>query len=208
MAQTGQPGNLPVLVIEADGALRRVIEVGLRQRGFEVVAVPSLGEAWESIRVPPAVVVLDVGIGAGSEWGLLRMLRTHRLLGPAPLVLLAWECPSSAAEVVGERGVRRVCLAKPFDARALYAAVEGLLAERVAGVPASQGTGSAEGALVGTLAGGAVGPSVWPLVTAAGAIVATTGFLVNVALVVAGLAIVFAALLWWGFEARGSASSA
>ena len=41
--------DLLVLLIEPDAALRRVMAVGLRQRGLRIVEARSLGEAWERV---------------------------------------------------------------------------------------------------------------------------------------------------------------
>ena len=131
MARTVPASGPLALVIEADAALRHIMTLGLRQRGLRVLATPSLRIAWELLDEAPAIVVLDIGVGTSSEWMWPRLLRRHRLLRAAPLVLLAWECP--LAEVATSprhqsETPTRVCLAKPFDARALYAAVDGLLA--------------------------------------------------------------------------------
>jgi CheY-like chemotaxis protein len=199
-----------VLLIEPDAALRRVMAVGLRQRGLRVVEARSLGEAWERVAAPPAAIVLDVGLGPNSEWMLLRTLRTHRVLSQAPLAVLAWECPTAAA--LGEECPSpQVCLTKPFDARALYVAVEGLLLAP-SQVPAAVGSSVALANQIPTdpampmlvaspLARPSSAPSVWPLVTAGGATLALTGFLIHVALVVVGVAVILAAVLLWGSEA-------
>ncbi len=202
--------DLPVLLIEPDAALRRVMAVGLRRRGLRIVEARSLGEAWERVATPPAAIVLDVGLGPNSEWMLLRTLRAHRVLSQAPLAVLAWECPTAAA--LGEDcPPPHVCLTKPFDARALYIAVEDLLlapspvpaivgssvtlsnnipAERAAPVPAASPSARPPSA-----------PSVWPLVTAGGATLALAGFLIHIALVVVGITVILAAVLLWSGEA-------
>jgi CheY-like chemotaxis protein len=222
---TSEQGAREVLLVEADPALRRVMALGLRRRGLAVREARSLGEAWEAVAEPPAVVVLDVGLDAGSEWMLARTLRAHRLLARVPLLIVAWDCPIDGG-APDDDAIRWLCLTKPFDARALHEAVAGLLAAPVAvavapgdgaAVPATAPQGGAPGATAGDSAhpaGGAVSaasgaardprqapaPSVWPLVTAGGATLALAGFLLHPALVVAGLAICFVAILWWGSE--------
>jgi CheY-like chemotaxis protein len=198
-----------VLVIEPDAALRRVMTLGLRQRGLHVVEASSLGDAWELAQGPPSLIVLDVGVGANSEWMLLRTLRAHRMLGAAPAVLLAWECPSDAA-LLGDGASRYLCLSKPFDARALYAAAETLLAVPVAvqdpvsaSVPAAAAPALAaprDAAPVAVEAAPGAAPSIWPLVAAGGLTLAVVGFLINAAFVVIGAIILFVAILWWTGE--------
>jgi CheY-like chemotaxis protein len=202
--------DLPVLLIEPDEALRRVMAVGLRQRGLRVVEARSLGEAWERVAAPPAAIVLDVGLGPNSEWMLLRTLRAHRVLSQAPLAVLAWECPTAAA--LGEDcPPPHVCLTKPFDARALYVAVEDLLLAP-SPVPATVGSSVALANYIPSEramplpdaplpARQSAAPSVWPLVTAGGATLALAGFLIHIALVVIGVTLILAAVLLWSGEA-------
>jgi DNA-binding response OmpR family regulator len=212
-----------VLVIEPDAALRRVMTLGLRQRGLHVVEASSLGDAWELAQDPPSLIVLDVGVGANSEWMLLRTLRAHRMLGAAPAVLLAWECPSDAA-LLGDGASRYLCLSKPFDARALYNAVETLLAAQAA--PAAAGAthnrATVPAVTVATAARVApqdpvpaafestpgAAPSIWPLVAAGGLTLAVVGLLINVAFVLVGAAILFVAILWWTADAAQPAPGA
>lgn len=215
-----------ILVIEPDTALRRIMALGLLQRGFQVIEVRSLGAAWEVVTSTPAAVVLDISLGPNSEWMLLRTLRSHRLLGASPLVLLAWDCPTDAS-LAGASTAPCVCLSKPFDARLLFEAVETVLvapagvlvhvAEQQGGVAQARSlaapTMSAEDYAAEGMPGGAddhTAPtaSIWPLVTAAGATLAVAGFLIHPAVVILGSAIIFAALLLWLGETIEPAPSA
>ncbi|GAC1448515.1 MAG: hypothetical protein PVSMB4_05770 [Ktedonobacterales bacterium] len=221
--QIRQERGQQILVVEPDAALRRVMALGLRQRGAVVAEAASLGDAWETIATRPAVVVLDVGLGASSEWMLFRMLRSHRVLGDVPVVLLAWECPTSAT--LGDERVPAMCLAKPFDARALFEAVEQLhaaparlslpapvLASAMVAVAAPAASAVAAPAVrmravaAGLPADPTPAPSIWPLVTAAGALLAVAGFLIHPIFIALGIVVVFAALLWWSGEAFESAA--
>lgn len=218
-----------ILVIEPDTALRRIMALGLLQRGFRVIEAPSLGAAWDEVSATPAAVVLDISLGPNSEWMLLRTLRAHRLLGAAPLVLLAWDCPTDAT-LAGTSTAPCVCLSKPFDARMLFEAVETVLvtpagvlvhaatapgAAAAALSPAGPAMDADTRALEGNAsadvdADGHSAPtaSIWPLVTAAGATSAVAGFLIHPAIVIVGSAILFAALLLWIGETIGPAPSA
>jgi CheY-like chemotaxis protein len=218
MMQPRDQSSRRVLLVESDAGLRRVLALGLRQRGFDVAEARALGDAWELSALPPAVVILDVGLGPSSEWTLLRALRAHRTLGEAPLVLLAWDCPADPALTDG-RASPLVCLAKPFDARALFDAVEGLALVPVhvpagplvavaaaAGAPEPAPDAGVSGATAGEGHAGAEAlpvspPSISPLVTAAGALLAVFGFLIHPAFVVAGIVVILAAVLWWLREA-------
>jgi DNA-binding response OmpR family regulator len=187
----------PVLVIESDAALRRVLTVGLRRQGMRVIEAHSLGAAWDLVTAPPAAVVLDVGLGPNSEWVLLGTLRRHRVLSQAPLVVLAWECPTPA--VLDAHGTPLpACLTKPFDARALYTTVTDLVRAAAPAPAAAIPTPTESPRQPHTAAS-----SFWPLVTAAGATLALTGLLTHVALVVIGIALLVAAALLWSSEAGG-----
>jgi CheY-like chemotaxis protein len=216
-----------ILVIEPDTALRRIMALGLRQRGFQVIETRSLGAAWDVVTSPPAAVVLDISLGPNSEWMVLRTLRSHRLLGASPLVLLAWDCPTDAS-LAGASTAPCVCLSKPFDARLLFEAVETVLVapagvlvhavaeqEGAAAQALSRATSamSAEECAAEGIAEGADGhtaptASIWPLVTAAGATLAVAGFLIHPAVVILGSVIIFAALLLWLGETISLAPSA
>ncbi len=218
MSQERDERDQGILVIESDAALRRVMALGLRQHGFQVTEAGALGDAWERIATPPAAIVLDVGVGAGSEWMVVRSLRAHRHLACVPLVLLTWDCPIEP-ELPDRDGVRYVCLAKPFDARALYDAVESVVRPsavtlahanppHVAGT--ARGAGSAPMAARDGDADDLAHPaserapmaatSIWPMVTAAGATLLVVGFLIHPALVVTGIIVIIGAVVLWTTE--------
>lgn len=195
-----------VLVVEPDTALRRVMALGLRRRGLNVIEARSLGDVWERLTTPPAALVLDVGPGAASEGTLLRTLGGHRALRHAPLLLLAWDCPAETAPTGGPHPASaldmahapaRVCLSKPFDARAFYVAVEHLLAEPTsapisdavrAGAPATPTVTPERSSLAGA--------SIWPLVAAGAATLAAAGLLIQPVFALVGVALLVAAVLW------------
>lgn len=193
----------PVLVVEADAALRRVIALGLRGRGLDVVAARSLGDIWERVTAPPAAIVLDVGIGGTSEWVLLRALGGHHALRTAPLVLLAWESPAGLDSTPlehSEQPGERVCLTKPFDARTLFAAVERLVAApspAIAMAAANTRQDMWESAPAGARTPKVAGASAWPLVAAGATTLAVAGFLIQPVLSVVGIVLLIAAVLWW-----------
>ncbi|HEY7831945.1 MAG TPA: hypothetical protein VIG30_00150 [Ktedonobacterales bacterium] len=220
MPRIAESGDRLVLVIEADGALRRIMALGLRQRNLRVLESPSLGAIWDQLDEPPALVVLDIGVGATSEWMLPPLLRRHRLLRAAPVVLLAWECPlAEVAALAAAQAPTRLCLAKPFDARALYAAVDELLAAPGAAalpaahspvsaspVPGSASARVAQGAapLDHPTASGAASalapvpaPSLWPLLAAGAATLAVAGFFIRPIYALVGLFLLIVVALWW-----------
>lgn len=216
-----------VLVIEPDAALRHVIALGLRRRGLDVMEARSLGELWERVAAPPAALVLDVGLDTTNEWVLLRTLQGHRTLREAPLVLLAWDCPAEMATTTnplsasahgGEDAPARICVAKPFDARALYAAVERLVAApalvgAVAASAAGRQAGVEEQTQERQVVSGAdphvprpaASISTWPLAAAGAATLAAVGFLIQPGFALVGVVALVAAVLW-GCTANPEAS--
>ncbi|HEY6410513.1 MAG TPA: hypothetical protein VIY29_23940, partial [Ktedonobacteraceae bacterium] len=115
-------------------------------------------------------------------------------LSTLPVVVLTWECPiavGAAGEEHDYQQAQAACLTKPFDARALYTTVEELLA-----AVATDGTAKKQEILLGAqLASPA--PSIWPLLTAAGLLLAFIGLMGIFALTAIGLCVVLVSLLWW-----------
>ncbi len=187
-----------VLLVEGDAALRRVIAMGLRHQGLRVLEAASPQQAQTLIDQRPSLLVVDVDSGLASDRKLLPDLRTYDGLAQTPAVVLAWDCSPDLKEQVDGAGAA-VCLAKPFDARRLFAEAESLLEA------ASQRRQieSAVGAGVGSFPFEEMrtsAPSIWPIVLALGVMVAVSGLLIHPAIVVLGIAVVVGAMLLWSFE--------
>lgn len=181
-----------VLLIEADVSLRRLMALGLVYRGMRVVEASAPG-AFSIIEGQQAdLLVLDVDGGISSDWSLLAQVASHPYFSTLPVVVLAWE--ESLPEGIANRHANISCLTKPFDARTLHATIEELLAEsaarEVAATPREQ-----EAFLAAH--GAAPAPTIWPLVTAAGLLLACIGLLGSLAITVVGLLVFIAALLTW-----------
>ena len=216
-----------VLLIEGDVALRRVIALGLRHQGISVLEAASAQQARALLEQQPSLVIQDIDSAVPSDRLLLPELRARAALSETPALVLAWECSSEVNEQLAGDGAA-VCLAKPFDARRLLDEVE-LMLETVAarrtqrqvvaalvGEPA-MATADEPPALVAASVALASAeqraamielrevartssPSIWPIVLALGLMLAASGFLFNLAVVVLGILIVFGAVLLWGFE--------
>lgn len=214
-----EPGEThTVLLIEGDVALRRVIALGLQHQGISVLEAASAQQARALLEQHPSLVIQDIDSAVPSDRLLLPELRARDALSETPAVVLAWECSAEVNEQLAGDGAA-VCLAKPFDARRLLDKVE-LMLETVA---ARRTQRQAVAALVGepALVAASVAvapaerqaamvelrevahtssPSIWPIVLALGLMLAVSGFLFNLAVVVLGMLIVFGAVLLWGFE--------
>ncbi|MDQ6643374.1 MAG: hypothetical protein M3Y76_02890 [Chloroflexota bacterium] len=178
-----------VLLIEADTSLRRLIAMGLQYRGMHVIEASSPASLPAIEEREMDLLILDVDGNAGSNWSLLHAVQAHPLLSTLPAVVLAWECPVLAgvsSEQLDFKLAEPTCLTKPFDARSLHTTIEELLVATKSGqeiVLASQTTVSA--------------PSIWPLLTAAGLLLAFIGLMGPLVVSAIGLCVVFVSLLWW-----------
>lgn len=188
-----------ILLIEADASLRRLITLGLQHRGMCVIeasaptCVPSLDVQQLDM------LVLDVDSGVRSNWSLVEEAHTHPHFADVPVVVLSWEClvpnnlyTSSLSTAIAP--AQMTCLTKPFDARTLHATIEQLLCARAAREAAI--AARAEEMLLATYSAHAA-PSVWPIVTAIGVLVAVIGVMLQIAITVVGILIVIVALLLW-----------
>ncbi len=122
--------DAPLLLVEDDEALRRILARHLRGVGFAVVEAASAEEATDALqRGPrPRLVILDVNLPGDTGWDLLR--------GPAmteagtPPVIVA------SALTVGPRRLAEFGVAgylpKPFALETLVAAVQRTLAHEEA----------------------------------------------------------------------------
>jgi DNA-binding NtrC family response regulator len=182
-----------VLLIEADRSLRRLIALGLQYRGMRVIEasspvnLPSIDIEAQS----PSLVVLDVDGEAGSNHSLLTLAQAHPYLSTLPMIVLAWECLVPVAASQDSSQTQVTCLAKPFDARTLYATIEQFFEKAVEQEAAAT---SAQEILLTSRTESST-PSIWPLVTAAGLLLAFIGLMIQITITALGLLIVIVALL-------------
>jgi CheY-like chemotaxis protein len=188
MSQGYQPAASTVLVLEADPSLRRLITLGLWHRQFRVIEAVSLATLSPAEIQELDLLILDIDKGLTSEWPSLEMAQRYPQLTSLPKVILSWE-PS--AKVAASDAV---FLCKPFDARALHEKIDELLAvranERMAEIA------QAEAVLLAAY-DQHITPSIWPIITAAGLLLAVIGLLLQFALVIVGILVIVASLLLW-----------
>jgi CheY-like chemotaxis protein len=191
-----------VLLVEADAALRRVITLGLRQQGIDVLEAASTKQAQMLLEHNPSLLIVDVDGSVSSDWSLLERADANRSTTLPPVLILSWDCSPMQGQASGRSTQmiqvdQAVCLVKPFDARRLLGEVETLLA-------AQPQVAAAQTAAARLLEAPEEMPapmqSIWPLVLAAGLALAVSGLLVNPVIVALGMVVAFAALLLWGFE--------
>jgi DNA-binding response OmpR family regulator len=78
----------PVLLVEDDDDLRRILAVQLRAKGWQVTEARSAEEAVTALAVgpPPGLVLLDVNLPGDTGWDVLRTT-AFTAAGPPPVVI-------------------------------------------------------------------------------------------------------------------------
>src|SRR5579883_2144342 len=185
-----------VLLIEPDHSLRRLIALGLVHRGMQVIEVSSLAALTDQPIADPDLLVLDIDNGYRDDASLLAAVQAHPYLATLPMVVLAWDPPSSLTHRPATLPLLDY-LAKPFDARKLHATIENLLvtSASIAASP-SRELMHAAAAPVGASS------SFSPLLTAAGLLLTAIGLLLQPLVAAAGLLVVLLGLLWWTLGKR------
>jgi DNA-binding response OmpR family regulator len=118
-----QPAARPILVVEDDTALARLMEALLSSAGHAVQVVGDGESAVAAVRdVRPALVLLDLTIPKLDGWQVLERIRAGG--DPPPVVLFTGDY--AAGRRAQGAGVAASIL-KPFDVDELLATVERLL---------------------------------------------------------------------------------
>lgn len=179
-----------VLLIEADASLRRLIALGLQHRGMHVMEASSPANL-PGLKTPGlSLVVLDIDGEAGSDHSLLPVVEAHPYLSGLPMVVLAWEhlVPAGVHQDSAQKQV--TCLTKPFDARTLHATIDQIL------VSTKEIAASQKQEVLAARSSTAA-PSIWPLITAVGLLLAFIGLMTQITISALGLLVVLVALLLW-----------
>ena len=180
-----------VLLIEADTSLRRLITLGLQYRGMHVIEASSPASLPAIQSQLPDVVVLDIDSEVGSNHALLSTFQSHPYFSTIPLVILAWDCLVTSGGHQNSAQTSITCLAKPFDARTLHTTIEQIHdTSKVTSTTSRQELLLANRSVTPT-------PSIWPLITAAGLVLAFIGLMTQITISALGLLVIFIALLWW-----------
>jgi CheY-like chemotaxis protein len=111
-----------VLVVEDDPTLRRVIEMVLEARGYEVAQARHGAAALERMAVSiPSIVIADLKMPVMDGGELIEQMRLDPLLQAVPVVLLTGN-PDGARSVQGAGAI----VVKPFDPEVLASTIERL----------------------------------------------------------------------------------
>ena len=113
-----------ILVIDDDRNLLAIIEMYLRQAGYEVTCVERGDEALQAFRrVQPALVVLDVMLPGMDGWEVLDKLRQE---SDVPVIMLTAK-GDTLDRIQGLDLGADDYIVKPFDAKELLARIKAVL---------------------------------------------------------------------------------
>jgi CheY-like chemotaxis protein len=197
MSQGQTSSVATVLLLEADPAIRRMITLGLRHRGLQVIEATSLSAIFSSDLPSFDLLILDVDNGVACNWTMLEAVQEDPALAVLPTVVLSWELP--VEDVLANTSRQSVCVTKPFDARALHEGIDHLLTMRT--LEKEKQLAQAEADLLASYNSHG-SASIWPVVTAAGVLLTVIGLLLQFVVTIAGLIIVITALLLWTIGSR------
>lgn len=193
-------------MIEANISLRRLITLGLQSRNMQVIAAASIASlpALDRDSQQPELLVLDIDSDMHCDWSSLDAIQSHPRLSQLPTIVLTWEYQPSqelslSSSLATLTQTQVSYHAKPFDARTLFATIEQMLSARAAQHAAVEA--QAEETLLAAYAV-RTAPSIWPIITALGLLLAVIGLLFQVAISIIGCLIIVVALLLWALRAQ------
>ncbi|MFA6004327.1 MAG: response regulator transcription factor [Elusimicrobiota bacterium] len=116
-----------ILVVEDQPATSELIQEILKEEGYEVQVVDTLGKARKSLeRVLPDILILDRTLPDGEGLDLLKQLREAPRSAKLPILILTAQ-NTVTDKVAGLRGGADDYIAKPFNTEELIARMETLL---------------------------------------------------------------------------------
>jgi two-component system sensor histidine kinase/response regulator len=116
-----------ILVIDDEEWLREMIQLALRQRGYEVIEAQNGHDGIERARAElPDLILCDVNMGKVDGYLTLAALRTEAPTAAIPFILMTGMADNAGMRHGMELGADDY-LPKPFTTEVLYAAVEARL---------------------------------------------------------------------------------
>jgi two-component system, sensor histidine kinase and response regulator len=116
-----------ILIIDDEEWLREMIQLALRQRGYEVIEAHNGHEGIEKARAElPDLILCDVNMGKVDGYLTLSALRTEAPTAAIPFILMTGLADNAGMRHGMELGADDY-LPKPFTTDVLYAAVEARL---------------------------------------------------------------------------------
>ena len=114
----------PILLVEDDEPLRRILAQHLRGRGFQTEDAPSAEDARRLIEagLRPSLVVLDIILTGETGWDFLRRPTLAAVGSPPVIITTATTVDPQQLAAYGVAGY----LPKPFALEAFMAAIQRL----------------------------------------------------------------------------------
>lgn len=126
----GSPGGR-ILVVDESEEAANLVETYLTKRGYQVTKAFTSEEAWQkAIELQPRVVTLDVMLGEGAGFELLKHLKADERTADIPVVVLSIICDEGKSHRMGATGY----LEKPIDKERLIEVVDTLIGSVVSPV--------------------------------------------------------------------------
>jgi two-component system KDP operon response regulator KdpE len=109
---------LKVLVIDDEPPIRKLLRMGLRTQGYEILEAPSAKAALDLLAQKPGVIILDLGLPDMNGLDLLGMIRGRN--DSVPIVVLSSRSDEAAKVEALDRGADDY-VTKPFGIEELLA---------------------------------------------------------------------------------------
>ena len=127
----GTPVPLRIFVVENDHDTRRFLALYLERLGHDVRAVETLADALaELAQARYDVLIADIGLGDGTGWDLMRLLREEQVPCP-PYAIAMTGFGMSTDRARSESAGFRHHLVKPIDSKKLVPLLDEAARERV-----------------------------------------------------------------------------
>ena|SRR5579859_566018 len=117
-----------ILIVEDDGAMRKVLHAQLRTAGYDAIPVADAVVAFAEIRKqPPDLILLDLGLPGGGGLNLMQRLQSIPKYAVIPIVVVSAQPRSTGIEAeVIDKGAAAF-FEKPVPAEALLEKVRELI---------------------------------------------------------------------------------
>lgn len=119
--------QVPILVVEDEAAIAKLIEVNLRHAGFAVHWAKDIQQAEQTMKaIEPALVLLDWMLPGGSGLDLLKRWRSNPRTRAIPVIMLTAR-GDEHDKIAGLEIGADDYVTKPFSPRELVARIQALL---------------------------------------------------------------------------------
>ena len=118
-----------ILVVEDDSAMRQVLVLRLKSKGYDVSAAADVVSGFAAVRrANPDLILLDLGLPGGGGLNLLQRLQSIPILSVIPVVVISARERSAIERETLNAGASHV-FQKPIDQEQLLMKVRELLGE-------------------------------------------------------------------------------